>query len=114
MAAEPAVGIEITRPPRRRFQFRLRTLFIAVTVVAGICGFAMQRNENQRLVRALEEAAQREEEMKKEYVAALQVLLDRQTALREYEAELFERERSRWGDAPEIDPPPKAMTAAKP
>ncbi len=48
MASQPS--------PRRRFQFRLRTLFVVVTVAAAVCGFAVLAAENRRLIRERDEA----------------------------------------------------------
>jgi hypothetical protein len=47
--AEPA-------PPRRRVQFRLRTLFVVVTVASLLCGFSYFWSENRRLMRERNEA----------------------------------------------------------
>jgi hypothetical protein len=45
--------------PRRRFQFRLRTLFVLVAVVAAACWVVVDR---QRLIRERDEAIRRESE----------------------------------------------------
>jgi hypothetical protein len=41
--------------PRRRFQFRLRTLMIGVTLLAVACGFAALVIENRKLIQERDE-----------------------------------------------------------
>ncbi|HKD37525.1 MAG TPA: hypothetical protein VKB78_12020, partial [Pirellulales bacterium] len=49
--------------PRRRFQFRLRTLFVVVTVAAVVCGFAALIAENRRLLHERDEAVQQRDKI---------------------------------------------------
>jgi hypothetical protein len=56
MPTETAVADCNQPSPRRRFQFRLRTLMIAVAVVAAVCWVVVDR---QRLIRQRDEAIER-------------------------------------------------------
>jgi hypothetical protein len=46
---------DIPTPLHRRFQFRLRTLMIVVTLLAVVCGFAALVVENRKLIRERDE-----------------------------------------------------------
>jgi hypothetical protein len=90
--------------PRRRFQFRLRTLFVAVLFAAILCGFAALIRENRRLARELDEAAQRERELRKElFDAAEKLFLGRD----EYMQKLLERYRADSRPSPKDEAAPK-------
>lgn len=66
---------------RRRFQFRLRTLLIGVTLLAVVCGFAVLATENRRLTRALDEAdLQRDKAVMEKENALRQAIDSRQMA----------------------------------
>jgi hypothetical protein len=97
----------MNEPPKRNrrwYQFSLRTLFVAVTLLALLV-------DHFRMVRALDAAAQHEEEMKREFATAMNELVERHQAVEKYGAELIQKERSLLDNAPEFPPPPKTASS---
>jgi hypothetical protein len=89
---------------RRWYQFSLRALLVAVTLIALLV-------DHFRMVRALDAAAQHEEEMKGEFATAMHELAERHQAVESYAAELIQKERSLLDKAPEFPSPPKTASS---